>query len=599
VSIPPSRVKSQCRRQVVGGPSYLGSGEAILLSHQLPATGPVARTNRIEESVNPHRSLKLLVAPLLLGVAASTANASFPSALANPRPCTHQSKNDEFKKRLAAIDQKDPDALVELALWAKQNGMRLQANALLRKALRRDPDHEKARAALGYVKHDGKWLSKREAAELGLSSSTPKDKATTEAQIGDASAPTRRIVIEVPNEDSSRAKVDREIDKYALSSRDLKGLFVNHVGADADEYSVVTTDHLMILSGVSDEQAKTLAQIGEYVYRRLNWITFGKLETPIFQRENKHRFFLVDKEVYEDMVGFIHNQWPRRFSKKDRDYVIKETTSGGFSWINGMPMHLFRAGDPSSVVANGMGHHWLVYASRGLFSEPNIRHKGNMSSGGRGRGNLMSWMDEGLGIWSAVDAIGTNRLTRVTKSVYKNVGRAEKGEDTEYLAIAYEVATRSLPPGRPVKTFYQLTRAKLNALNDIDLAMSWSIVDYLIRERTADWRRLISIGQKQPSFRAALIQVFGTSEDKKALQVLLRQTHSESQFERLYSKVADHFEQGWREWVAKTYKAQYDDPTAIMHTPPFQPIEVKSDDDSGDKGDDKDKKKKRRRRRRK
>jgi hypothetical protein len=264
-----------------------------------------------------------------------------------------------------------------------------------------------------------------------------------------------------------------------------------------------------------------------------------------------------------------------------------------------MPMHLFREGDPSSLVANGMGHHWLVYAARGLFSEPNLRQSGGSRSGGRGRGNLVAWMTEGLGIWTARDSIGVNRLHRVTKSVYKNVGKADKGKDTQHIAIAYEVATRSLPKGRPVKSFYQLTRAKLNRLNDIDLAMAWSVIDYLIRERTAEWRQLINYGQKRPSFRAAMIQVFGTSEDRKALQVLLRDTHSESQFERLYRKVADGFEEAWRKWAANEYRAQYDDPTLVPRTPPFQPIEVAGGDESDeDKDEDDDKKKRRRRRRR-
>ena len=364
-------------------------------------------------------------------------------------------------------------------------------------------------------------------------------------------------------------------------------------------------DHLMIVSSVSPDQSKTLAQIGEYVYRRLNWITFGKLETAIFREPNKHKFFLVNKDVYEDMVGFIHDQWPRRFTEKNRDYVIKETNSGGFSWSSGMPMHLFKEGDPSSVVANGMGHHWLQYAAGGLFSEPNISQKRSKSSSerasarARGRGNLMAWLQEGLGIWTSMDAIGTNRLHRVTKSVYKNVGKATKGEDNDRVAIAYEVATRSLPPGKPVKSFYQLTRAKLNSLNDIDLAMAWAICDYLIRERTADWRQLIRNGRRQPSFRAALVRTFGTSEQTKALTVLIRQTKSDRQLETLYRQVCERFEEGWRRWAENAYKEQYNDPTVVSHTPPFQPIEVAADEDDDKKDDKKKKKKKKKRRRRK
>jgi hypothetical protein len=62
----------------------------------------------------------------------------------------------EFEaKSAAATTAKD---CVDVAVWAKDRGLQNRANEMYEKALLLEPDHEVARRALGWEKHEGRWL---------------------------------------------------------------------------------------------------------------------------------------------------------------------------------------------------------------------------------------------------------------------------------------------------------------------------------------------------------------------------------------------------------------------------------------------------------
>lgn len=68
---------------------------------------------------------------------------------------------DEYERRLKALpdDATAAETLFELGEWCVTRGLPRRAELCYQKAVRIDPDHEGARTALGYVRHEGRWLT--------------------------------------------------------------------------------------------------------------------------------------------------------------------------------------------------------------------------------------------------------------------------------------------------------------------------------------------------------------------------------------------------------------------------------------------------------
>ena len=62
---------------------------------------------------------------------------------------------EEYRRRLAAIDRTDPDKLFELSLWCAEHDLSAEGDELLHKVLALEPHHTRAREALGYVQVGG------------------------------------------------------------------------------------------------------------------------------------------------------------------------------------------------------------------------------------------------------------------------------------------------------------------------------------------------------------------------------------------------------------------------------------------------------------
>ena len=71
-----------------------------------------------------------------------------------------------FERRLSRIDQSDPAALIELAIWAREKGLHRQCQKLLEQVVALQPDNKKARKLLGFVEVDGKWVKFSVALQL-------------------------------------------------------------------------------------------------------------------------------------------------------------------------------------------------------------------------------------------------------------------------------------------------------------------------------------------------------------------------------------------------------------------------------------------------
>jgi hypothetical protein len=76
-----------------------------------------------------------------------------------------ETPEQEFERRKTEAAG-NADALMEVYLWAKTNKMNRQATAVLREIIEVDPDNANARKLLGYVQHDGKWVTEKEKTKL-------------------------------------------------------------------------------------------------------------------------------------------------------------------------------------------------------------------------------------------------------------------------------------------------------------------------------------------------------------------------------------------------------------------------------------------------
>jgi hypothetical protein len=71
-----------------------------------------------------------------------------------------------YGKKRAAVDVKDPDRLVELGKWCRENGWETQAVKDFHAALDLDADHRGAHTALGHVFYEGAWRTEDEIMEM-------------------------------------------------------------------------------------------------------------------------------------------------------------------------------------------------------------------------------------------------------------------------------------------------------------------------------------------------------------------------------------------------------------------------------------------------
>ncbi|MSR74028.1 MAG: hypothetical protein EXS14_00940 [Planctomycetes bacterium] len=72
---------------------------------------------------------------------------------------------DEFKLHRRRLDLKNKDAVLELAMWAKEKAIAREATALFEQVLKLDGENAVARNSLGFRKLEGKWVTEAEAAK--------------------------------------------------------------------------------------------------------------------------------------------------------------------------------------------------------------------------------------------------------------------------------------------------------------------------------------------------------------------------------------------------------------------------------------------------
>ena len=81
-----------------------------------------------------------------------------PAPSASPLPPPHVVSDDAYEKRLEAAG-KDPQKLWDLYVWCQDTEREKEAQSVLRRLIRAQPDHLKARELLGHLRYDGQWFT--------------------------------------------------------------------------------------------------------------------------------------------------------------------------------------------------------------------------------------------------------------------------------------------------------------------------------------------------------------------------------------------------------------------------------------------------------
>jgi len=144
-----------------------------------------------------------------------------------------ETREDIYKRKAAALKDGDLKGHVELGRWCKENGLTACAAEEWKKVIALSPDHEEARAGLGHVKHEGKWLTEEEAAKAkGLVKHkgrwvTPEER-DLDIALDEQRDLDRRMVLEVR----------KWLDKLAATDEKKRADAVDNLSKFDDKYKV-------------------------------------------------------------------------------------------------------------------------------------------------------------------------------------------------------------------------------------------------------------------------------------------------------------------------------------------------------------------------
>lgn len=131
-----------------------------------------------------------------------------PTAVASTR--LGVSPRADFLKAQGDVDQKDATAQYRLALEATEAGLGDVAQQAYRRVLAANPDHRAARRALGYERHDDKWVTADEARrKKGLV--LYRGKWMLPAEVEAASVPAAAKALDVPADVERARKLIRTL----------------------------------------------------------------------------------------------------------------------------------------------------------------------------------------------------------------------------------------------------------------------------------------------------------------------------------------------------------------------------------------------------
>lgn len=394
---------------------------------------------------------------------------------------------EQFTDKWSEVDRADADALLDLARWCEENKLSREAKKVYREIVEKvDPEHESARRALGFVKVGDEWKTKAEvdaekkaadaAAKKAKSDKAKADKKKTSSK---SSKPGNTGGLDFPPEVEDFVNAGSErADEDGKVKTELEDFF-------GQKFSAASSKSFQFAVQMPPDEADLHVRIAEKSLFDANEMFDLDPSTQPWQGRFMI-FHVLQKGTFVDMVDWL-----------DKNVAeIKPETKKFFKDGGGL----------SSNTAKGplCAHYETNVPLRNAIPQ----WIGNFYIQAVSRGGTREWMRQGFGMYLAIHEFGVSMMTFVTETKYENaVELADKNSDS-----AYKLICRDIIDGRfkeDSKAWNDLRMKGLNALDFVDLAKCWSLVDFFMTEHREKYKEYVAAVGRYEDEEEALRAVFG------------------------------------------------------------------------------------------
>lgn len=396
---------------------------------------------------------------------------------------------EQFRSRWEDVDRSDAVALMDLADWCRDNRLNRETRKVYRELIKVEPDNETAQRGLGNTLVDGEWVSKAELAKLARRkkeeerkaraaarkasrSGSGKGKSTSDplADLGDLSAEVAPFLAPLSTNQDSDAKVAQELEDFF-----------------GQRFSVGTSERFSLRAQMKPSEVHHHLELAESLFVRCNKL-FGLEPDHRLWKDQYLMFHVKQKGTYIDLVDWIDKEIT------DLDPEIKKMFKDGGALIDENPKPISAAVERDTpleqAIAHWVGQMWLRWYTRN---------------------GVRPWLVEGFAAYTSVNQFGVNSIYCTTNTKYANkVEVADKNSDAAYQLVCFDIIENRIDDGVPHE-YSELITKGLNRLDFADLAKSWSIVDFLMKEHRDEFRTYVQSVGKYKDEEECLKKVFGWS----------------------------------------------------------------------------------------
>jgi hypothetical protein len=389
---------------------------------------------------------------------------------------TGKTSAELFKDKWEEVDRADADALLDLARWCDENKLSREAKKVYREIIDKvDPEHEAARRALGFVKVGDEWKTKAEvdaekkaAAEAEKKEKAAKAKADkakadkNKKPAGKSKGPAPDNGLEFPDEIDGFVKAGEDrAEEDGKVKVELEGYF-------GQKFSAASSRSFQLAVQMPPEEADFHVRVAEKCLYDANMM-FDMPESTVAWGGRFMIFHVLQKGTFVDLVDWL-----------DKNVAeIKPETKKFFKDGGGL------------VTGTSKGPLCAHYETNVPLKNAIPQWIGNIYISGYSRGGAREWLQQGFGMYLAIHEFGVSLMTFVTEKKYENaVELADKNSDSAYKLICHDIIAGRFETKHP---WNEIRVKNLNALDYVDLAKCWSMVDFLMTEKREEFKEFLKI----------------------------------------------------------------------------------------------------------